>query len=350
MAEAMSAKQRAPLALTMGDPCGIGPEITLKAWSQRQSHGVEPFVLLADPVVMARRASELNYDIPFEQIEAPAEASSVFARALPILPPDISVQTCDPGQPTPENTASVIAGIDMAVDFALSGQVSAVVTNPIAKAILAGAGFGFRGHTEYLGVLTKRRGANATPIMMLVGGGLRTVSVTVHIPLREVPEALTAERIIEAGLITHRALIEEFGIAEPRLAVTGLNPHAGEDGAMGTEERDVIDPATAVLTAQGVNVIGPLSADTAFHAAARAGYDACLAMYHDQALIPVKTLAFDEGVNVTLGLPFVRTSPDHGTAFDIAGTGKARPDSLISALKLASEMAQTRAARGEALT
>jgi len=333
----------------MGDPCGIGPEIVLKTWLLRHARDVEPFVLIADPAVMAQRAQALYPEVTFQQIESTASAGEVFATALPVMAPAHPVHSFEPGEPTAENTKSIIAGIELGVELALDGSVSALVTNPIAKAILAGAGFGFRGHTEYLGVLAKRRGFPATPVMMLAGAGLRTVPVTVHIPLRDVPEVLTAERIIEAGAITHRALIEEFGIPHPRLAITGLNPHAGEHGAMGTEERDIIDPAIAVLDAHGIQLSGPLSADTAFHSAARELYDACLAMYHDQALIPVKTLAFDEGVNITLGLPFVRTSPDHGTAFDIAGTGQASPNSLIAALKLAADMARTRTKRREAL-
>ncbi len=348
MAVTNRADQAEPLALTMGDPAGIGPDIALKAWSSRRKNPVPPFALIADPVLIARRAAELSCDVVVTEIETPHQAAETFSEALPVLPVSKPVRSFDVQQPAPENAPSVIAAIEMGVDLVLAGKASALVTNPMSKAVVAAAGFGFRGHTDHLGALAHRHGLNATPVMMLCGGGLRAVPVTVHIALREVPEALTAERIIEAGIITYRALIEDFGIAEPRLALTGLNPHAGEDGTMGTEERDIIDPAIAALANEGIDALGPLPADTAFHAEARARYDAILAMYHDQALIPVKTLAFDEGVNVTLGLPFVRTSPDHGTAFDIAGTGKARPDSLIAALKLAAQMVETRRARKEA--
>jgi len=351
MTEQIRAEQAGPLALTMGDPAGIGPEIALKAWCLRGTASIPPFALIADPALVARRANELNVEAPIAEIAAPIEAAPVFADSLPVLPAPVSAQFFEAGEPAPENAPSVIAAIDLGVDLVLAGKASALVTNPMSKAVVAAAGYGFRGHTDHLGALAQRRGLNASPVMMLAGGGLRTVPVTVHIALRDVPEALTAERIIETAIITHRALIEDFGIARPRLALTGLNPHAGEDGTMGTEERDIIDPAIAVLTETGIETLGPLPADTAFHAEARRQYDAVLAMYHDQALIPVKTLAFDEGVNVTLGLPFVRTSPDHGTAFGIAGKGKARPDSLIAALRLAAEMAETRRrARKAALT
>ncbi|RIA56482.1 4-hydroxythreonine-4-phosphate dehydrogenase PdxA [Dichotomicrobium thermohalophilum] len=349
MAEFKRAEQAGPLALTMGDPAGIGPEIAMKAWSARRDTSIPCFAMIADPDLMARRADALHYTIPISEIDAPVEASEVFEETLPVLPTPKPVKSFEARVPAPENAPSVISAIELGVELVLSGQASALVTNPMSKAVVAAAGFGFRGHTDHLGALAQRHGLNATPVMMLYGGGLRTVPVTVHIALRDVPEALTAERIIETAVITHRALIEDFGIAKPRIALTGLNPHAGEDGTMGTEERDIIDPAIAALANQGIETLGPLPADTAFHAEARQRYDAILGMYHDQALIPVKTLAFDEGVNVTLGLPFVRTSPDHGTAFDIAGTGKARPDSLIAALRLAADMAETRRGRKEGL-
>jgi len=337
-----------PLALTMGDPAGIGPEITLKAWAMRREANTPPFALIADPSLIGQRAEELDCGVSIREITAIAHATETFSRALPVIRPPKPVTAFEAGQPDPDNAPSVISAIEMGVDLVLAGHASALVTNPMSKAIVAAAGFGFRGHTDHLGALAQRHGLNASPVMMLCGSGLRTVPVTVHMSLREVPVALTAERIIETAIITYRALIADFGIRQPRLALTGLNPHAGEDGTMGTEERDIIDPAIAELAAQGIHTIGPLPADTAFHAEARQQYDAILAMYHDQALIPVKTLAFDEGVNVTLGLPFVRTSPDHGTAFGIAGTGRARPDSLIAALKLAEEISLTRRALREA--
>jgi len=332
----------------MGDPAGIGPEIALKAWAMRREANIPTFALIADPSLIGQRAEELDFGVPIREVTAIAHATETFSQALPVMRPPKPVIVFEAGQPDPDNAPSVISAIEMGVDLVLAGQASAVVTNPMSKAIVAAAGFGFRGHTDHLGALAQRHGLNASPVMMLCGGGLRTVPVTVHMSLREVPVALTAERIIETAIITYRALIADFGIRQPRLALTGLNPHAGEDGTMGTEERDIIDPAIAELAAQGIHTIGPLPADTAFHAEARQQYDAILAMYHDQALIPVKTLAFDEGVNVTLGLPFVRTSPDHGTAFGIAGTGRARPNSLIAALKLATEIAVTRRALREA--
>lgn len=344
MAQLGSDAQVGPLAVTMGDPAGIGPEITMKAWLSRRKWRLPPFVLIADPDLMAHRAKALGYKLPLAQIESPAQAMAAFDEVLPVLSAPKPVEFFEAGDPSPENAPSVITAIEKGVELVLEGEAAALVTNPMSKAVVAAAGFGFRGHTDHLGALAHRRGLGASPVMMLVGGGLRAVPVTVHIALREVPETLTAERIIEAATITHRALIADFGIAHPRLALTGLNPHAGEDGAMGSEERDILDPAIAVLARQGIEPIGPLPADTAFHERARTRYDAILAMYHDQALIPVKTLAFDEGVNVTLGLPFVRTSPDHGTAFDIAGAGQARPDSLVAAMKLATRMAGTRRA------
>ena len=313
------------------------------AWLARLRANLEPFVLIADPGLLAARLSAAAIAAPVERVTEPDQATAAFPKALPVLAPGPQVQDYTCGKPSPENAGSTIAAIDVAVSLALSGAVRAVVTNPIAKSVLNAAGFGFPGHTEYLGALAARQGFAATPVMMLCGGGLRSVPVTIHMPLRDVPASLSPEKIIETARITNRALITDFGIAAPRLAVTGLNPHAGEDGTMGTEERDIIIPAIAQLRAEGIDANGPLPADTAFRPAARAQSDAVIAMYHDQALIPVKTLAFDEGVNVTLGLPFVRTSPDHGTAVDIAGTGEAAPNSLIAALRMAGEIARNRA-------
>lgn len=348
MAGSNHGASRGPIALTMGEPSGIGPEIALKAWAARDAKSIPEFVLIGAPALIAWRVRELAMDVPIAEIAAMSEARSAFDTALPVLDTGVPVAAYDNGEPTPDNAASVVAAIDKGVELTLSGEAAALVTNPIAKSILAAAGFGYPGHTDYLGALARLRGLPASPVMMLSGGGLRTIPVTVHIPLREVVSVLTPELIIETARVAHRALAADFGIPAPRLALTGLNPHAGEDGGMGTEERDIVQPALGALSAEGIDLLGPLPADTAFHPAARARYDAILAMYHDQALIPVKTLVFDEGVNVTLGLPFIRTSPDHGTAFNIAGTGTARPDSLIAALKLAAQMAGTRAARREA--
>jgi len=330
----------------MGDPAGVGPEIAAMAWSARRATHIPPFLLIADPELVAERAAAAGLRAPVTRIEHPAQCADSFAEALPVLALAEQVASRAAGQPSSENAPSVIAAIDRAVELALSDAAAAIVTNPIAKSVLGAAGFGFPGHTEYLGALAARHGHSASPVMMLCGGGLRAVSVTIHIALRDVPETLTAVRIVDTARITHRALVEDFGIVAPRLALTGLNPHAGEDGTMGTDERDIIIPAIARLRDIGISAFGPLPADTAFRPAARASYDAILAMYHDQALIPVKTLAFDDAVNVTLGLPFVRTSPDHGTAFDIAGTGAAAPDSLIAALQLADEMARARSGAG----
>jgi 4-hydroxythreonine-4-phosphate dehydrogenase len=245
------------------------------------------------------------------------------------------------GHPASSAAPAITASIELAVRLVMTGKARSVVTNPIAKHVLIAAGFPHPGHTEYLGALARAQGKQASPVMMLCGPDLRVVPVTIHIPLARVPKDLTEERIVETARVTAAGLTRWFGIARPRLAVTGLNPHAGEGGIMGDEEQTIIAPALAALREQGFEVSGPHPADALFHARARQHYDAAIAMYHDQALIPLKTLAFDEGVNVTLGLPFIRTSPDHGTAFDIAGTGKARPDSLIAALRLAARMAES---------
>jgi 4-hydroxythreonine-4-phosphate dehydrogenase len=327
-----------PIALTMGDPAGIGPDITLMAWLRRDADKLPPFAFLGDASLLASRARQLGLAVPFATLSDIGEAPQAFPNALPVLPCPLAVEVRS-GQPTPEAAAAVIAAIETGVTLALNGAAAAVVTNPIAKHILAAAGFAHPGHTEFLGALAKLRGLPATPVMMLCGAGLRVVPVTIHIPLASVPGVLTTDLIVETARITARDLQRYFGIAAPRLALTGLNPHAGENGMLGAEDQAVIVPAIEALRASGLHVSGPHPADTLFHARARQGYDAALAMYHDQALIPLKTLAFDEGVNVTLGLPFIRTSPDHGTAFDIAGTGAAHPDSLIAALRLAASMA-----------
>jgi len=271
----------------------------------------------------------------------PAQAARVFHGALPVVP--LVARFVDsPGRPDPANAAGTVEAIERAVADCLAGHAAAVVTCPIAKKPLYDAGFGFPGHTEYLAHLASlHSGVEVTPVMLLAGPELRTVPVTIHIALAEVPKALTTELIVTTGRITAADLASRFGIAKPRLAIAGLNPHAGEGGAMGSEDERIIGPAIDILRALGIDAFGPLPADTLFHARARAGYDVAICMYHDQALIPAKALAFDEAVNVTLGLPFIRTSPDHGTAFDIAGQGVARADSLIAALKLASKLADT---------
>lgn len=332
-----SASGRA-LALTVGEPAGIGPDIALAAWCARQARQVPPFYLIADPQFIARRAALLDCTVPLARVR-PQEAAAAFADALPVVPLEAAI-TAEPGRPDASSAPAAIGAIVRAVADVMDGAALAVVTNPIAKAVLYRAGFTDPGHTEYLARLAaERTGRRLRPVMMLWCAELAVVPVTIHIPLKEVPLRLSAELIVETATITARALAERFGIARPRLALAGLNPHAGEDGALGREDAEMIAPAVARLRAEGIDARGPLPADTLFHAVARATYDAVLCMYHDQALIPVKTLAFDRAVNVTLGLPFVRTSPDHGTAFDIAGTGKADPSSLIAALQLAARLA-----------
>jgi 4-hydroxythreonine-4-phosphate dehydrogenase len=323
----------------MGDPAGVGFDIAFLAWRRRNTDNVPPFAYLSDAGALCDRAKALQLDVPIAAIANIGEAKTVFAASLPVLP--VTAPLTEPvvaGAPSVANAAAVQTSIEAAVMLALSGEVSAIVTNPIAKDVMAAAGFPHPGHTEFLGAFARAHGADATPVMMLCGPDLRVVPVTIHIALADVPGALTTELIVNTARIVAADLRRWFSIETPRLAVTGLNPHGGEGGIMGVEEQTIIAPAIAVLQAEGYAVSGPHPADTLFHARARQNYDAVIAMYHDQALIPLKTLAFDEGVNVTLGLPFVRTSPDHGTAFDIAGTGKAHPDSLIAALKLAAKM------------
>jgi 4-hydroxythreonine-4-phosphate dehydrogenase len=329
-----------PIALTAGDPAGIGPDITLETWLRRLTHQLPAFALLGDLDHLRHRAELLGLEVPVAAIAEISEATRIFTDALPVLPMPLP-ERIEAGRPVSSAAPAIKASIEAAVRLVMSGEARAMVTNPIAKNVLIAAGFPHPGHTEYLGALARDRGAHASPVMMLCGPDLRVVPVTIHIPLAHVPKELTTERIVETVRVSAEGLTRWFGVDHPRLAMTGLNPHAGEDGLMGDEEQTIIAPALAALREQGFAVTGPHPADALFHARARQHYDAAIAMYHDQALIPVKTLAFDEGVNVTLGLPFIRTSPDHGTAFDIAGTGKARADSLIAALRLAARMAES---------
>jgi 4-hydroxythreonine-4-phosphate dehydrogenase len=326
------------LALTLGEPAGIGPDITLLAWRRRAELDLPPFYLLADPAFLERRCASLGMHLPIAST-SPARAAAVFATALPVV--DIGMAaTAAPGRPDPSSAPVAIEAIGRAVDDVMASRATAIVTNPVAKNVLYRSGFAEPGHTEYLAKLAeKATGTPCQPVMMLWSPQLAVVPVTIHLPLKDVPGHLSTDLIVATGRIVARDLARRFRIARPRLVVAGLNPHAGEEGAMGTEDADIVAPAVEILRREGVNVSGPLPADTLFHAAARTGYDAALCMYHDQALIPIKTLAFDTAVNVTLGLPFVRTSPDHGTAFDIAGTGRADPASLIAALKLAERLA-----------
>jgi 4-hydroxythreonine-4-phosphate dehydrogenase len=334
-----SPRQNLPLALTMGEPAGIGPEITLKAWLAREHETLPVFFAAGSPALYRGLSDSLKFDVPVEEISDPAEAARVFARALPVFPVELAAAVAA-GTLAPANASAVITSIDIACDFAMDGQVSGLVTNPIHKRALYDAGLQVPGHTEYL---AERTGAK-TPVMMLSCPGLRVVPVTVHQALASAVASLTVAMIVEKGLILARALRDDLGIGRPRLAVAGLNPHAGEEGHIGREEIDIIGPAIEAIRREGFDVSGPLPPDTMFHAAARARYDAALCMYHDQALIPLKTIDFERGVNTTLGLPVVRTSPDHGTALDIAGRGVAHPGSLIEALKLAALIARNRAA------
>lgn len=329
-----------PLALSLGDPAGIGPEIVVKAWNELRRGG-PPFVVVGDYQALASASASGGSIV--RRVLAPSEALEAFGEALPVLDLPLKSRVVA-GQPSSASAPAVIKWIETAVGLALSGAVKGVVTAPIAKAPLYAAGFKFPGHTEFLGELTaseRYEGARG-PVMMLLAGDLRVSLVTVHEPLAKVPGKLSVEAIVNVGLVTAQALSRDFAIAKPRLAIAGLNPHAGEDGSLGREEIDIVAPAVRALTELGVDVTGPHPADTLFPQAMRANYDAVVCLYHDQALIPVKMLDFWGGVNVTLGLPIVRTSPDHGTAFNIAGRGLARPDSLIAAIRLADQLAKTR--------
>ena len=323
----------APLAVTIGEPAGIGPDLILLALAMRKERRLPPMIVIGDPELLRSRASEIGAEFPTTSrkhgLEIVWDRQPLRAR---------------PGAPCPDDAPAVIGAIEAAVAMVHRGAASAIITSPIAKAALMQAGFGHPGHTEFLAELAARHwGGKPVPVMMLAGPRLRAVPVTIHIPLSEVVKSLTTQGIVLTGEITAAALKSKFGIERPRIAVAGLNPHAGEEGRIGAEDIRIIRPAVEKLRQHGIEVTGPWPADTLFHEQARSGYDAVLCMYHDQALIPAKMLDFDRTVNVTLGLPFVRTSPDHGTAFDIAGTGKARPDSFLAALDLAWSMAQREA-------
>lgn len=333
----------APIALTIGEPGGIGPELTLKAWLRRNEDGLAPFCVIAPLGIIEQAIARSDVSVPIKVISDISETARVFDTALPVLVIDEPTADAVPGIASAKTANVVIESITRAVELSKSGAASAVITNPIQKSALYDAGFKHPGHTEFLAELA---GPDTVPVMMLANSKLRVVPLTIHIALSDVPKQLTADLIIKRCRITAASLQKDFGIANPRLAIAGLNPHAGEDGTMGSEEQTIMAPAIETLRAEGLNVIGPLPADTMFHEEARANYDVALCPYHDQALIPVKTLDFHGGVNVTLGLPFIRTSPDHGTALNIAGKGIARPDSLITALKMAAEMATKRLATG----
>ena len=327
-----------PLALTQGDPAGIGLELTVRAWLDREARQVPPFVVIADPSAVRRAAAIFGMADSVAECE-PDDAAALFPDRLPVMPTGHAA-TVAFGVPDPATAAGTIGSIDLAVRLVQAGRSAAVVTNPIAKSVLYEAGFSHPGHTEYLAALAAHLWGipQPLPVMLLWSEDLAVVPVTIHVPLRQVPGLLTTDLIVETGRIVAADYARRFGRHAARIAVAGLNPHAGEGGALGTEDDAVVRPAVERLRQLGIDARGPLPADTMFHARARAGYDVALCMYHDQALIPIKTLAFDDGVNCTLGLPFVRTSPDHGTAFDIAGKGLARPDSLVAALRLADRL------------
>ena len=328
-----------PLALTLGEPAGIGPDLALSIWSRRSELCIPAFYIAGDPDFLGRRADQLDLNIPVA-IATPQTAAAKFSSALPVVAIDTPV-TATPGQPDRSSAPAAVASIRRAVADVMSGAATAVVTNPVAKNVLYNWGFAEPGHTEFLAKLVQEAtGKSLRPVMMLWSPELAVVPVTIHLPLKDIFEQLSTDLIVETGRIVAHDLVTRFGLARPRLAIAGLNPHAGEEGTLGEEDRDVVAPAVSRLRNAGIAARGPLPADSLFHAQARKTYDAALCMYHDQALIPIKTLAFDHAVNVTLGLPFVRTSPDHGTAFDIAGTGRADPTSLIAALHLAARLAK----------
>jgi 4-hydroxythreonine-4-phosphate dehydrogenase len=331
-----------PLALTLGEPAGIGPDIAIAAWLRRTECGLPPFYLLGDRDFIGDRAKSLGLQVKLADVRA-EQAFDAFADALPVVAIGHRA-TARPGQPDSTSAPAAIASIRRAVSDVYDGLAGAVVTNPIAKSVLYRAGFEHPGHTEFLAELAAAGGKRPQPVMMLWSPALAVVPVTIHRSLRDAIAALSSELIVTTARIVVDDLKARFGLIRPRLAISGLNPHAGEDGALGIEEQTIIAPAIETLRIEGIDVRGPLPADTMFHKAARNSYDCALCMYHDQALIPIKTLAFDDAVNVTLGLPFIRTSPDHGTAFDIAGSGRANPSSLIAALRLAARMAAAPAA------
>ncbi len=326
-----------PLVVTMGEPAGIGGEIALKTWLHWRDGA--RFFLVDNPDRLERLARSLDLDVPIRPIREPEDAAKTFDEALPVLPVELGAP-CEPGKPNPAHAQAVVHSIERAVALVREGRAAAVVTNPIRKQTLYEAGFEHPGHTEFLATLA---GDRVTPVMMLACPGLRVVPVTVHLPLKEAIARLNADAIVETGRITAAALTSDFGLKQPRLAVAALNPHGGEGGHLGREEIEVIEPAADRLRADGIDVTGPAPADTLFHLAARKRHDAVLCMYHDQAMIPLKTIDFERGVNITLGLPFIRTGPDHGTALDIAGTGRASEASLLAALSTAAAMARRRA-------
>ncbi len=324
-----------PLAISMGDPAGIGPEVIAKAWGARDAERLPPFFAVGD-----ERAVRQIWAGPVERIGHPGEAVQVFARALPVLSV-VDGGTIDPGRPDIDGARCALQALELAAGLARSDSAAGLVTGPVSKAELYRIGFTYPGQTEFVAERCGVSRENA--VMMLAGPTLRVVPITIHVPLSAVRDLLTIDLVLARARATARGLTRDFGIAAPRLAIAGVNPHAGEGGAIGREEIEVLTPAIEQLRAEGIDIVGPMAADTMFHPRARARYDAALCAYHDQALIPIKTLHFDDGVNITLGLPIVRTSPDHGTAFDIAGQDRAEPGAMIAAIRMAGEAAQRRA-------
>ena len=329
-----------PLAISMGEPAGVGPELILQLFAQRRELELPAFCVFGHAGLLRSRTTRLGLDVRISECSA-AEATEVFPTALPVI--DVGGLVPDhPGQISAVSARAVIESITSAVSATLTGGCRGLVTAPIHKAALYSAGFRHPGHTEFLAELCAQGGKPRLPVMMLAHGGLRAVPVTIHVPIREVPTLLTRELIVETVRIVAHDLRKRFGLAEPQIAVAGLNPHAGEGGAIGREDQEIVLPAVMDLQHEGLAVTGPLPADTLFYPAHWAKYDAVVAMYHDQALIPIKTVAFEDAVNVTLGLPIVRTSPDHGTAFDLAGTGKASSKSFLAAIRMADAMTAAR--------
>ncbi|MEQ9640526.1 MAG: 4-hydroxythreonine-4-phosphate dehydrogenase PdxA [Alphaproteobacteria bacterium] len=333
-----------PLAITMGEPAGIGLEVTLKAWKRRQRLDLPAFFLMNDPARVAETARLLDIDAKISEIDSPARALSRFDDTIPVLPVSMNAPVVH-GKPDPENAPLVIESIEQAVKFALAGDVAGMVTPPIHKAVLLRAGFKHPGHTDFIAELC---GAQGKAVMMVSCPGFHSIPVTVHLPLKEALRKLTKKRIVDTIRTADLALRRDYSIEEPRLAVAGLNPHAGEGGLLGREELDVISPALEELAKQGIPVAGPVSPDTLFTAEARKDYDCAICMYHDQALIPLKTIDFEHGVNTTLGLPIVRTSPDHGTALALAGQGASQWSSMVAAIWTAAMIARRRSVLPEA--
>lgn len=329
-----------PIAVTIGEPSGISPEVILKAWLKRKENNLKPFFVIGSPDLLQKQAMHFDLDVPISAISKPRQAIHVFDNTLPVI--DLN-QGSDYsfGTPIPDTAQMVISSIDKAVDYIMAGEARAMATGPIHKAALYDAGFSSPGHTEYLGLICKQHtDEDCHPVMMLASEELCVVPLTIHVALKDVPGLITQKLLVKTIGTIHEAMKKYFEVPSPKIAVSGLNPHAGENNSMGKEDSEIIAPAIEALKKQGIRVTGPMPADTMFHRAARAKYDVALCMYHDQALIPIKTIDFDAGVNVTLGLPIVRTSPDHGTALDIAGRGLANPTSMINSLKLADRMSK----------